>query len=259
VTQPDVDIQLKVWKDLAISKQVLMGAATEALGLDAECTTADLKNALNEAIARAKGADINIASTREQADREVSEMSLRVEAAEKAQSQAETRIAEADKRREVAERQMTIGKSENNDAIKKARNEVADKQNQLKVISKALADTPENVVKKLKTLKKQKLDESKAKTQAENQVQKLKKEKSQLEADIKVQKPKLDAAEKFATLVKDLHDQCTEQYETLKAASEDSESLKSVPELDQDLMDLFVEEEKPEKIKKGKKGKRDKK
>ena len=33
----DVDIQLQVWKDLAISKQVLMGAATDALGLDAEC------------------------------------------------------------------------------------------------------------------------------------------------------------------------------------------------------------------------------
>ena len=43
----DVDIQLKVWKDLAISKQILMGAATDALGLDAECSTEELKEALD--------------------------------------------------------------------------------------------------------------------------------------------------------------------------------------------------------------------
>ncbi|MFT7673296.1 MAG: colicin import membrane protein [Gammaproteobacteria bacterium] len=259
MTQPDVDIQLKVWKDLAISKQVLMGAATEALGLDSECSTVELKVALNAAIARAKDADTNILNTREQTDQELSEMSQRVEAAEKAQSQAETKVAESEKGREVAERQMTIGKSENNEAIKKARNDVADKQSQLKAISKALADTPENVVKKLKTLKKQKLDESKAKAQAETQVQKLKKEKSQLETDIEGQKAKLEAAEKLAKLVKDLHDQCADQYEALKSTSEDADSLKAVPDLDQDLIGLFVEEEKPEKGKKGKKGKKDKK
>ena len=42
----DVEVQLQVWKDLAISKQILMGAATDALGLDAECSTEELKSAL---------------------------------------------------------------------------------------------------------------------------------------------------------------------------------------------------------------------
>ena len=68
----DVDIQLQVWKDLAISKQILMGAATDALGLDAECSTEELKEALNKAIQRARDADINIQQTRSQAaNREV--------------------------------------------------------------------------------------------------------------------------------------------------------------------------------------------
>ena len=42
------DLQLKVWKELAISKQILMRAATEALKLDPECTQEELKDALEE-------------------------------------------------------------------------------------------------------------------------------------------------------------------------------------------------------------------
>ena len=53
MSQTDIDIQLQVWKDLAISKQILMGAATDALGLDAQCSTDELKSAMNKAIKRA--------------------------------------------------------------------------------------------------------------------------------------------------------------------------------------------------------------
>ena len=52
MSQADSDIQLQVWKDLAISKQILMGAATDALGLNAECTTSELKEALQKATSR---------------------------------------------------------------------------------------------------------------------------------------------------------------------------------------------------------------
>ena len=75
----DVDVQLKVWKDLAISKQILMGAATDALGLDAECSTEELKTALNEAIKRAQDADINIQETRNHAEQQVKEFRERAE------------------------------------------------------------------------------------------------------------------------------------------------------------------------------------
>ena len=68
----DVDIQLQVWKDLAISKQILMGAATDALGLDSECSTDELKIALNKAIQRARDADIQIQETLSKADQQIS-------------------------------------------------------------------------------------------------------------------------------------------------------------------------------------------
>ena len=247
MTQPDVDIQLKVWKDLAISKQVLMGAATDALGLDAECSTDELREALNKAIARAKDADINIVNTREQADREVTEMREKMEASDAAKAEAESQIAAAEAARETAERQLNAGKAENSEALKKARNEVNDKQNQLKAISKALADTPENVVKKLKNLKKQKLEEAKLKTLAETKIQKMRKEKNKLEAELEEQKALVEDAKTIAQQLKDLHELSTTQFESLKALSDDSDELASIPEIDSDLLEKFVPEEDDKK------------
>jgi hypothetical protein len=174
----DVDVQLQVWKDLAISKQILMGAATDALGLDSECTTDELKTALDQAIQRARDADINIQQTRSQAEQQIADYKARTDTAEKARAEAEEQVAVAVKAREQAEQQLTKGKADNAEALKKARAEVTDKQNKLKAISKSLADTPENVVRKLKTLKKQKMDEAKLRTQAESRLQSMRKEKN---------------------------------------------------------------------------------
>ncbi len=115
----DVDIQLQVWKDLAISKQVLMGAATDALGLDAECTTAELKTALNQAIERARNADISIHETRSHADQEIAAYQEQVKIAEKARIDAEDKVLIAISAREQAERQLISGKADNANALKK--------------------------------------------------------------------------------------------------------------------------------------------
>lgn len=243
MSQADSDIQLQVWKDLAISKQILMGAATNALGLDAECSTAELKSALDTAILRAKDADLNIIKIREQADTQVAEMKQQVKTADQARIEAEEKIALADKARETAERQMTIGRAENADALKKAKADVADKQNKLKAISKALADTPENVVKKLKTLKKQKLDEAKIRTQTEAKLLKTRKEKAQLEAELATQKSFVEKATPLVPLVRELHGLCKQANKKIKSLSEDKKDLVKIPKLDEELLESL---EKPE-------------
>ncbi len=239
----DIDIQLKVWKDLALSKQVLMSAATEALGLDAECSSRELKDALDAAILRAKEADHNISQTNEKAEKEIAEMKQMVESSNKARIEAEEQIATSEDARATAERQLTTGRAENNEAIKKARADVADKQNQLKAISKALADTPENVVKKLKNLKKQKLDESKLRTQVETRLKTIRKEKTTLETELKEQK---ELAEKGASLVdqiRELHALNNDQNEKIKSLSEDEKDLFEIPKLDEELLKTLQPEE----------------
>jgi colicin import membrane protein len=256
VSQSDTDIQLQVWKDLAISKQILMGAATSALGLSSDCTTSELKEALNQAIQRAKDADISILATREKTDMEVADMAQQVADSNKARESAEAQIAIAEKARETSERQTAIGKTENAETVKKARAEVADKQAQLKAISKALADTPENVVKKLKTLKKQKLDESKAKAQAEAKLLSVRKEKTKAEAELETQKELAQQGAGLVAQVRELHGLCEEANKKIGSLSEDKADIVKVIKLDEELLEGLekilpeAEKETKEKVKK---------
>jgi colicin import membrane protein len=256
VSQSDTDIQLQVWKDLAISKQILMGAATSALGLTSECSTAELKEALNQAIQRAKDADISILATREKTDNELADMSQQVAASNKAREAAEAQIAIAETGRETAERQMMIGKTENADTVKKSRADVADKQAQLKAISKALADTPENVVKKLKILKKQKLDESKAKAQAEAKLLTVRKEKTKAETELETQKELAQQGAGLVAQVRELHGLCQEANKKIESLSEDKADIVEVVQLDEEFLE-GLEKILPETDKETK-GKKDK-
>lgn len=235
----DVDVQLKVWKDLAISKQILMGAATDALGLDAECSSEELKRALDQAIQRARDADINIQETRSEAERQVNEFREKVELAETVRAEAETRAEQAEKAREQAERQLAVGKADNAEALKKVRAEVADKQNRLKAISKALADSPENVVRKLKALKKQKMDESRARSRAESSLQSTRKQLTKLEAELEQQKTVLEPAARLVEQVKGLHHSCQQASATIQNLSDKKKDQIEVPELEQDAIDTI--------------------
>ncbi len=250
----DTDLQLKVWKDLALSKQLLMGAATEALGLDTECSSEELKAALDSAIQRSKEADERVSQMEEKTAQQLVEMNNRVEASDKARAEAEAQIALAEKAREAAERALEIARRESNDAVKKAKADVVDKQNKLKAISKALADSPENVVKKLKNLKKQKMDEAKLRTQAEARVKQLGKEKTELEAKLKTQQELVEKAAELVASIRALHEVCLEQDKKLEALG--SEDRDEIPALDEDLLAAFDSQSNEDKGKKGKQAKK---
>lgn len=235
----DVDVQLKVWKDLAISKQILMGAATDALGLDAECSTEELKQALQKAIQRARDADINIQQTRSQAEQQVDAYKKAAVAAEQARAEAQAEVAAAVKAREQAEHQLSSGKADNAEALKKARAEVSEKQKELKSISRALADTPENVVRKLKTLKKQKMDEARLRTQAETKLQAARKDNSRLEAELEAQKKVLTSASKLVAQVRSLHEACLQADHRIKKLSDKKKDQIKVPALDQAALETL--------------------
>jgi colicin import membrane protein len=237
VNQTDNDIQLQVWKDLAISKQILMGAATDALGLDATCTTDELKVAMNKAIQQAKDADITVVTTREQAERDIAEMKQLVADSDQARIEAEVKVDAAVKSRETAERQLAVGRAENTEALKKVRAEVTEKQNKLKAISRSLADTPENVVKKLKTLKKQKLEDSKLRTQTEGKLQSTRKEKVKLETELENRKSLNEQSLPLIAQLRELHSICSKANTKIKSLSEDKKGAIKIPKLDEELLE----------------------
>ena len=176
MSQADSEQQLRIWKDLAISKQVLMNEAASALKLKDDFTADDLRAALDQAIKRATDADKDMTETRNRASEEIGVMQAEVKKTIKSRTESENQRDEAIKQKEAAEQALVTGRKDNAEALKKAKRSVEDKQRELKAINAALADTPENIVKKLKTLKKQKLDEANARKAAEDANRKLKKE-----------------------------------------------------------------------------------
>ena len=239
--QTDDEIQLKAWKDLAISKQMLIGAATKALGLNAECSPEDLRVALDESIKRTKEADANIIGIREQTDNELTEMKVLVAKSDEARTEAQTQATEATKIREATERQLTIGKSDNAKSLKEAKADVADKQSKLKAISKALADTPENVVKKLNTLKKQKLDDAKIRAQIESQLRSTRKDKVKFEQQVNEQKTQLERVTPLVEQIRELHSLCNRANEKIKSLSEDNQDMVEIPNLNEELLESLGE------------------
>ncbi len=239
MSQTDNDIQLQVWKDLAISKQILMGAAADALGLDAECSTDELKAAMNKAILQAKNADITIIETREQTEKEISRMEAQVASSEQAMNDALELVAGTESARKAAESKLLTGRAENAEALKKVRAEVTDKQNKLKAISKALADTPENIIKKLKTLKKQKLDEAKLRTQTESKLQSIRKAKTKLEGELENSKALVAQSAPLISQLKELHAIAKKQRKKLKSLSDDKKDLVEIPKLDEELFETI--------------------
>lgn len=216
-----------------------MSAAIESLGLDAECSTIELKDALDKALKRSKEADANIAQTLEKTEKEVADMKLLVKNSDKARISAEEQIAVSDKARENAETTLSISRAESSEIVKKAKADVADKQAKLKAISKALADTPENVVKKLKNLKKQKFDEAKLRTMAETKLKTVSKEKTTLDAELKTQKELVEKGSSLVVQVRDLHSLCNDQNAKIKSLSEDEKDLFEIPSIDEELLDAL--------------------
>ena len=87
-------MQLKVWKELAISKQVLMRTAADALKLDPDCAPEELKQALESALKKIAEADASVVSAQAQAKTAIASTEKKLAASVHAQAVA-SRAAQA--------------------------------------------------------------------------------------------------------------------------------------------------------------------
>ncbi|MCP4407819.1 MAG: hypothetical protein GY807_08660 [Gammaproteobacteria bacterium] len=235
--QAELEVQLRVWKDLAISKQVMMGTATDALGLDPECSTDELKKALDKAIKEGIEADVRIKSSQERASIAVAEMERRMESSQKALAAAQEAKDDAKSALGVAEQKLADGSVAFAKEQKKIKKQLAENRKSLKAINVALADTPENVIKKLRALKKQKYDEAEARRRAESDSRSLRKEKQDLEQRLTKVESTLEDGVKVVANYRDSHKLCKTLHEQLSPIIEDANVLPDIPELDEQLLE----------------------
>ena len=240
--QAQLELQLKVWKELAISKQVLMRGAAEALKLDPNCSHDELKEALENVLKKIAAAEATVAETREQAKQQVATLEQKLMAAAKAQKTAETRAAELQKTLENTTQAIAVERSSTANELKKLKQSLAEKEKEIKAINTALSDTPENVLKKMSALRKERRAEADLRKQEEATANALRADKRKLEQQL------ADAKKNAMTLVKqyrDLHETSAKLHE-LATASKDSKKKKdvpSVPELDEELLESIEQDE----------------
>ena len=232
MSQSDSD-QLRIWKDLAISKQVLMNEAATALKLKEDFTADELKSALTTAVKRARDADLDMEASRKRADERIAEMEQTVKKTEKARKDAEAQRDESIAIKAQAEQQLNNGRRENAEALKKAKRQVEDKQKELKAINTALADTPENIVKKLKALKKQKLDESTGRKIAEDANRLLKKENKTQKEELESMSTLTENSTKLLEAYRELRLWSDTTAEKLKEAGIDTDTM---PDIDASVL-----------------------
>lgn len=242
--QTQFDIQLKVWKELALSKQMLMRTAAEALDLDPNCDQDQLKAALDRAVQRAKDAEASVISARQQAQQAITEMERKLAASLKAQTAAEATAADIIAKQERVAPQMAAERAAVAKEIQQLKAQVADKDKALKAINTALADTPDNVVKKMKALKKEKQDEADLRKQIETSFNSLRKEKQDQDKQLGELR---DNAAKLATQYRDLHTTAAKLHEQLKPLATDEQALPALPELDSTLLEAIEPGEKDDK------------
>lgn len=232
VNQPELELQLKVWKELAISKQMLMRAATDALKLDPNCSQEELKTALEGVLKKIAKAETEAADARAQAKITITAMENKVAASERALATAQASVAQLQATQDNSTKQMATERAAAAKDVQKVKDRVAEQERQLKAINTALSDTPENVIKKMNVLKKQKQEEADMRRQIESSLNTLRTEKRQ-------QDQKVASAEKLATQYRDLHGISVTLHERATAALPDAKDLPAVPELDAKVLEAL--------------------
>jgi len=236
VIQTQQDLQLKVWKELAISKQILMRAATDALKLDPECTQEELTEALESALKKVAKADTDLFNAKEEAKVAITALEKKVAASEERLAIAQKAATEAKAAQEDAVQQIANQRAAAARELQKVKDRLTERDKSLKAINTALADTPENLLKKMNTLKKQKQEEADARRQVESALNTLRTEKRQQD------QRSADVLRNGATLVsryRDLRALSLKLHEQLQSLVEDAKSLPEIPELDTDLLEAI--------------------
>lgn len=234
VDQPQLELQLKVWKELAISKQMLMKTATDALKLDPACSPNELKDAIERFIAKIAQADADAANAQENAKHSIAAMEKKLEVSAKAQAAAEALAADLQKKQELAREQMAHERASAAKEMQKLKERLAEKEKALKAINTALADTPEGVLKKMNALKKEKQKEADDRRQVEASLATLRKDKQQQDQKLTFLQT---SSAKLITQHRDVHAVALQLQERAKTLAPEATDLPVLPELDTKLIE----------------------
>jgi len=229
-------IDIDIWKELAIGKQILLRTVTDALKLDSECSEEELKIALELGIKQITEAASLVESARKKNETAISGMETRLKTSEEIRLEHEVTIGEFKTQKTATDELLATVRKTSDLELRKLTTQLDEKKKQLKNINVALADTPENVVKKLKLLNKKKFDEATARKRLEDELRSLKKEKREFQNRIEKLESSSSQSVILAEKYRELQTLCESQFEQLKPLVDDETKLATLPEFDEELL-----------------------
>src|SRR5262249_16842610 len=147
--------------------------------LDPNCSQEELKAALEAVLKKIAKAETEAADARAQAKTTITGMENKVAASERSLTTAQATVAQLQTPQDNSTKQMAAERTAAAKELQKFKDRVAEQEKALKAINTALSDTPENVIKKMNVLKKQKQEEADMRRQIESQLNTLRTEKRQ--------------------------------------------------------------------------------
>lgn len=248
--QEKTALELKIWKELAASKALLMKTAIEMLGLSADCSSEVFQKALHQCIRQGSNSQKHIDSELKEIRTNKAQLEQRLKRLQGNLEGLQLAVETANTQKESLEKQAELARDAHGKEVKKLIAALDQKQREVKSINTALSDTPENINKKIKKLIKEKHDISLLQKRIEAEVRTLRKTNKQLEAQAALDKQRLEKSEKLAEDYKHLHTVCLQQHTHLQQVAKDPEQLETPPDISVHLEAETTDKESTESKKK---------
>lgn len=185
-----MDLDLKVWKELAIKKQMLMRTVTDLLGLDAEASEEDIEAGIKKGVQQIADSAAIIAKMESDHKLAIAELQEKLEETTRSLSAAEATIATLEANQESLQNSFNAAKEANAAEVQGLKSKLDAKTRELKAVNTILGDTPENAAKKMKALNKKKHDATESAKRAERDLKNVTKEKRALQQELDAEKAK---------------------------------------------------------------------
>ena len=190
-----MDTDLKIWKELAIEKQILMKTVTEGLGLPEDASEEEIRAGILAGVEQIKSTEATISALRAEHASATTEIEQKLESERKSRELADQHVLELKQTVEKLEATLDATSKSNQAEVAQLKSQVDAKNKELKNINNLLGDSPANMAKKMKSLNKKKFDESEARKRAEAELKNVQKELRESKKEIETQKARLDELE----------------------------------------------------------------
>ena len=194
----NLTVDTEIWKKLAIEKQVLLAAVTEAFGIDPEASREQIREEILRGLNNIKDAETLMAVQREEHASAMGALEEELNAERKKVSEAQQEVEALRAEKEKLQETMELTRMSTKAELQNLKAQLETKTRDLKNVNTVLGDSPANAAKKIKALNKKKHDDNEARKRLDVELKNVRKELRSVKAELEEKTAKLEELEAAA-------------------------------------------------------------